>query len=73
MAERTGLEPATSGVTGQHSNRLNYRSIELEIVTTPLRRAQAPRCDESKRTHTMGSNRATGHDPFRRERCRRNG
>ena len=26
MAERTGLEPATSGVTGQHSNRLNYRS-----------------------------------------------
>ncbi len=26
VAERTGLEPATSGVTGQHSNRLNYRS-----------------------------------------------
>ena len=26
MAERTGLEPATSGVTGQHSNQLNYRS-----------------------------------------------
>ena len=26
MAERTGLEPATSGVTGRHSNRLNYRS-----------------------------------------------
>ena len=26
LAERTGLEPATSGVTGQHSNRLNYRS-----------------------------------------------
>jgi hypothetical protein len=22
---RTGLEPATSGVTGQHSNQLNYR------------------------------------------------
>jgi hypothetical protein len=29
MAERTGLEPATSGVTGQHSNRLNYRSALL--------------------------------------------
>ena len=26
MAERTGLEPATSGVTGRHSNRLNYHS-----------------------------------------------
>ena len=29
VAERTGLEPATSGVTGQHSNRLNYRSTLL--------------------------------------------
>ena len=26
LAEWTGLEPATSGVTGQHSNRLNYHS-----------------------------------------------
>ena len=26
VAERTGLEPATSGVTGRHSNQLNYRS-----------------------------------------------
>ena len=26
MAERTGLEPATSAVTGQRSNQLNYRS-----------------------------------------------
>ena len=24
MADRTGLEPATSGVTGQRSNQLNY-------------------------------------------------
>ena len=29
MAEWTGLEPATSGVTGQHSNRLNYHSAYL--------------------------------------------
>ncbi len=28
VAEWTGLEPATSGVTGQHSNRLNYHSAE---------------------------------------------
>jgi hypothetical protein len=28
MAERTGLEPATPGVTGRYSNQLNYRSVE---------------------------------------------
>ena len=32
LAERTGLEPATSGVTGQHSNQLNYRSTPLQIA-----------------------------------------
>ena len=26
MAERTGLEPATTGVTGRYSNQLNYHS-----------------------------------------------
>src|SRR5690606_32743870 len=26
IADRTGLEPATSAVTGRHSNQLNYRS-----------------------------------------------
>jgi hypothetical protein len=29
LAERTGLEPATPGVTGRYSNRLNYRSSLL--------------------------------------------
>ena len=29
VAERTGLEPATTGVTGQYSNQLNYRSIKI--------------------------------------------
>ena len=28
-AVRTGLEPATSGVTGRYSNQLNYRTIVL--------------------------------------------
>ncbi len=32
VAEWTGLEPATSGVTGQHSNRLNYHSAETETI-----------------------------------------
>ena len=27
MAEWTGLEPATPGVTGRYSNQLNYRSV----------------------------------------------
>src|SRR5690606_388588 len=34
MAEWTGLEPATSGVTGQHSNQLNYHSAEPGIIQT---------------------------------------
>ena len=29
LAERTGLEPATPGVTGRYSNQLNYRSMGL--------------------------------------------
>ena len=27
MAQRTGLEPATPGVTGRYSNQLNYRCV----------------------------------------------
>ena len=29
MAEWTGLEPATPGVTGRYSNQLNYHSITM--------------------------------------------
>ncbi len=33
MAQRTGLEPATPGVTGRYSNQLNYRCrITIHIV-----------------------------------------
>gem|GEM_PF-5810713 len=28
LAVRTGLEPATPGVTGRYSNRLNYRTTD---------------------------------------------
>ena len=29
LAEWTGLEPATPGVTGRYSNQLNYRSAAV--------------------------------------------
>jgi hypothetical protein len=39
MAERTGLEPATPGVTGRYSNQLNYRSA---AVTAPWPKPSMP-------------------------------
>ena len=42
MAERTGLEPATPGVTGRYSNQLNYRSAvgsRAFYSKTPYRQA----------------------------------
>src|SRR5450759_2562847 len=48
LAEWTGLEPATSAVTGQHSNQLNYHSSNtvqpcgcLEARTPDIRRVKA--------------------------------
>ncbi len=40
LAERTGLEPATSGVTGQHSNQLNYRSVLAKTFSSSSRTCQ---------------------------------
>ena len=33
FADWTGLEPATSAVTGRHSNQLNYQSVFLVPVS----------------------------------------
>ena len=38
FAVRTGLEPATSGVTGRYSNQLNYRT---KVVRTSFSKASA--------------------------------
>ena len=38
MAEWTGLEPATPGVTGRYSNQLNYHSaltVEIRCGAVP--------------------------------------
>ena len=32
MAQRTGLEPATPGVTGRYSNQLNYHCTKPRVV-----------------------------------------
>ena len=32
MAEWTGLEPATPGVTGRYSNQLNYHSKSIVYI-----------------------------------------
>ena len=32
MAQRTGLEPATLGVTGRYSNQLNYRCTSESLT-----------------------------------------
>ena len=38
MAEPTGLEPATSDVTGRRSNQLNYDSaVKLEFSISDLK------------------------------------
>jgi hypothetical protein len=39
MADRTRLELATSGVTGRHSNQLNYRSTVVILDTSLLERS----------------------------------
>ena len=37
MAVRTGLEPATSCVTGRHSNQLNYRTVISFFNSFPIK------------------------------------
>ena len=37
LAEWTGLEPATPGVTGRYSNQLNYHSALVQRVPRALR------------------------------------
>ena len=52
MAQRTGLEPATPGVTGRYSNQLNYHCTVADsddigwwVVTDSNRRHSACKAD----------------------------
>jgi hypothetical protein len=40
LAVRTGLEPATHGVTGRYSNQLNYRTLTSNQVIKPVKALQ---------------------------------
>jgi hypothetical protein len=42
LAEWTGLEPATPGVTGRYSNQLNYHSNDNYCLTASPAPAQIP-------------------------------
>ena len=42
LAERKGLEPSASGVTGRRYNRLNYRSVEKKLVGSTRLELVAP-------------------------------
>src|SRR5690625_407983 len=55
-ATLTGLEPATSAVTGRHSNQLSYRALRVDPLSAPtyitlpdVRGAHGPfRCEPSR-------------------------
>ena len=48
LAGRTGLEPATSGVTGRRSNQLNYRPRHK--LKKNIKRNDLPACPDSSGT-----------------------
>ena len=62
MARVTGLEPATSGVTGRHSNRLSYTR-----ALTPQTRRVASLSGELRGSAAGVKRPATAFDPFNRQ------
>lgn len=56
MAERTGLEPATPGVTGRYSNQLNYRSASIGALNCLNHNRMGSSGDAEKWWAVLGSN-----------------
>ena len=58
VARVTGLEPATSGVTGRHSNQLSYTRISLHPLRDASVGGEAPRQEgalDSSGRHSVSS------------------
>src|SRR3970040_2977703 len=66
LAGWTGLEPATSGVTGQHSNQLNYHSA-LGLLTAG-NAASARRRRLSNHSHSPTKNKGAVSGAFGKTR-----
>ena len=62
MAERKGLEPSASGVTGRRYNRLNYRSAKATF-----------RFPERRQTHSNLSDMESGGNPDCEQMAERKG
>ena len=66
MAGVTGLEPATSGVTGRHSNQLSYAPAgaaceNITVVGSVKRGSEASQAE--RRSITSAANPSMGGDP----------
>ena len=75
MAEWTGLEPATPGVTGRYSNQLNYHSIFWWVLTGSNRRPSPCKGDAlpaelSTRKTTAGAAQAAATSSCRADKQR---
>jgi hypothetical protein len=68
LAELTGLEPATSAVTGQRSNQLSYNSKpgkpKLEPITLAFNQKNARSPQTTPLQNAMMPNAATSAWPF---------
>jgi len=62
LAEWTGLEPATPGVTGRYSNQLNYHSKTATVIKTVLQHVSST-CHTNWRPH------GDSNPGYRRERA----
>ncbi len=61
MAEWTGLEPATPGVTGRYSNQLNYHSAVVLGFKTALRQLPGAHAPDQSNWYAQGDSNPCSH------------